>query len=222
MSIKSIGLSNLVHDYLVALTVREHPVLEKIRLEARSHPHGYMQISPEMGQFFHFLIALTQARRAIEIGVFTGYSGLWMALALGESGKLIACDIDAEAMATAERHWQEAGVLDRIERRIAPAQEVLSALLAEGKENSFDFVFIDADKISYPEYYELSLRLLRPGGLMALDNLLLGGAVADPAAERPAASVLRELTGKIRDDQRVEFCLLPVGDGLGLVLKKLS
>jgi predicted O-methyltransferase YrrM len=175
-----------------------------------------MQIGPDQGQLMALLIRLTGARRCLEIGTFTGYSALAVALALPDDGRIVCCDVNERTTAVAQRYWQMAGVAGKIELRLGPAVETLSALVAAGEAGRFDFAFIDADKDNYDAYYEASLRLLRRGGLIAIDNVLWGGAVADPRYQDADTAALRALNRKLRDDERVEPCMLPIGDGLTL------
>jgi predicted O-methyltransferase YrrM len=220
MSNRSIGLDGPLYEYLLAASLREHPVLAKLRAETAAHPKVNMQISPEQGQFMALLVKLIGATRCIEVGVFTGYSSLAIALALPPTGKLFACDISEEYTAVARRYWDEAGVAGRIDLRIAPALETLEALLDHGGAGSFDFGFIDADKGAYGEYYEQLLALLRPGGLVAVDNTLWDGAVADEADRAPDTVAIREFNARLRDDPRIDLSLVPIGDGLSLARKR--
>jgi predicted O-methyltransferase YrrM len=220
MSNRSIGLDGALYDYLLSVSLREAPPLARLRAETASHPRVNMQIAPEQGQFMALLVKLIGAARCIEVGVFTGYSSLAVALALPPTGRLVACDISQEYTAVARRYWVEAGVADRIELRIGPAMESLDALLAEGGAGRYDFGFIDADKGGYPDYFERLLRLLRPGGLIAVDNTLWGGAVADPADEAPDTVAIRRFNERLRDDARVDLSLVPIGDGLTLARKR--
>ena len=210
-------LPEAIEHYVTELMTRETPLLQRLRAETAALPRSRMQISPDLGAFLAMLVRLIGARRTLEIGTFTGYSALAVAAALPEDGKLIACDVSAEWTAVARRYWEEAGLASRIELRLAPATETLAALLREGAAASFDFAFIDADKEEYDAYYEACLKLVRPGGLIAIDNVLWHGAVVDPAADDAETKALRELNAKIRDDRRVEACLLTVGDGIMLV-----
>lgn len=219
MSNRSIGLEPALYDYLLNVSLREHPVLAQLRAETAGHPKVNMQIAPEQGQFMALLMKLMGARRCIEVGVFTGYSSLAMALALPPGGRVVACDISEEYTAMARRYWQEAGVAELVDLRIAPALETLDVLIGEGGAGSYDFAFIDADKGGYAEYFERLLVLLRPGGLIAVDNTLWNGAVAD-AADRDADTVaIRGFNDKLRNDSRVDLSLVPIGDGLTLALK---
>lgn len=179
-----------------------------------------MQISPEQGQFMAFLARLTGARRVVEVGTFTGYSALTVALALPADGRLVACDVSAEWTAIGRRYWEEAGVADKIDMRLAPALETLDALLTDGHADTFDMAFIDADKENYGAYYERCLRLIRPGGLIMVDNVLWGGSVADPDRDDGDTNAIRALNRALRDDDRVDFSLVPIGDGLSLARKR--
>ena len=221
MSSRSIGLSDALRDYLVDVSVRESQAQRRLREETASLDRAGMQISPEQGQLMRLLVRLVGARRAIEIGVFTGYSALSVALALPEDGELIACDVDEEWTAVARRYWAEAGVASKIRLALAPALETLDALLADGRAGEFDLAFIDADKTGYDRYYERCLDLLRPGGLVLIDNVLWGGAVIDPDDDSEDTAAIRALNAKLKDDARVDACMVPVGDGLTLA-RKLS
>lgn len=219
MSNRTIALSDALYDYLIAASLREPPLLAELRAETARMPMAQMQIAPEQGQFMALLVELLGARRALEIGTFTGYSSLWVALAMPE-GRLVACDISEEYTAVARRYWARAGVAQRIELRLGPALATLDRLFAEGAAESFDFAFLDADKENYDGYYERVLRLLRPGGLLAVDNALWAGAVADPAKTDPDTLAIRGLNAKVRDDARVSASLVPIGDGLLLVRRR--
>jgi caffeoyl-CoA O-methyltransferase len=179
-----------------------------------------MQIGPEQGQFMALLVELMGAKRCLEIGTYTGYSALAVALALPPDGRLLACDVNEETTAVAKRYWAESGVAERIELRLAPALETLDSLIAEGAENTYDFIFIDADKTNYDSYYERALKLLRPGGLIVVDNVLWDGAVINSASTDPATRAIRALNAKVKSDQRVSCSLLPVGDGLLLARRR--
>ncbi len=220
MSSQTINLDSRLYDYLLATSVREPEVLQKLRQETASHPEAIMQISPEQGQFMRLLVQLLGAKKTLEVGVFTGYSSLSVALALPADGQIIACDVSEEFTAIARRYWQQAGVADKIDLRLAPALETLDALLADGQAGTFDFAFIDADKENYDRYYERSLQLLRPGGLIAIDNVLWFGKVADPQFQDKSTQAIRALNKKLHDDQRVTLSLVPIGDGLTLALKR--
>ena len=206
-------LPQAVDDYLRTVVARESPLQQRLRDETAKLPMGGMQIGPDQGVFLAFLVRLIGARNAIEIGTFTGYSALSIASALAPGGRLVCCDVSEEWTAIARRYWAEAGVADRIELHLRPAQETLALLLRKHGPGSFDFAFIDADKTGYDAYYEACLELLRPGGLIAIDNVLWSGTVADPADQKPDTVALRALTVKIRDDRRVDASLVSLGDG---------
>ena len=199
---------------------REHPVLARLREETGGHELADMQIAVEQGLFMTMLTRLCGVRRALELGVFTGYSSLCVALALPPDGRLVACDVSEEWTSVARRYWEEAGVADRIELRLAPALDTLAALAAAGEHGTFDFAFVDADKEAYGEYYEACLPLLRPGGLLAFDNAFRGGLVADPSATDEGTVVVRALHRRVFTDERVDAALLPIGDGLLLAHKR--
>ena len=213
-------LPESVDDYLRTVVAKESPVLQRLRAETARLPQGGMQIGADQGVLLAFLARLVGARKAIEIGTFTGYSALCVASALPPDGRLICCDVNEEWTAIARRYWALAGVADRIELRLQPAQETLAVLLRDGGAGSFDFAFIDADKTGYDAYYEACLSLLRRGGMIAIDNVLWGGAVADPANTTDDTKALRALNVKIRDDARVDACLVSVGDGVMLARKR--
>ncbi len=220
MSARTLNLSPVLYDYLVAVSVREPPVLAELRAETAAMPSAGMQISPEQGQFMRLLVELIGARRALEIGVFTGYSSTCVALGLPEDGEIVACDVSAEYTSVARRYWQRAGVESRISLRLGPAVATLDALLAAGQAGSFDFAFIDADKENYGAYYERSLQLLRRGGLLAIDNVLWGGSVANPDDNKPSTAAIRALNLTLKSDERVSVSLVPIGDGLFLARKR--
>jgi len=220
MASRTLELTDRLYDYLLKTSLREPPLLAELRAETAKLPAAGMQISPEQGQFMAFLVEAIGARRTLEIGTFTGYSALCVALALPADGKVIACDVSEEYTAVARRYWSRAGVADKIDLRLAPALDTLGRLLAEGAAGSIDFAFIDADKREYDGYYEAVLRLLRPGGLAAIDNVLWGGAVADPARQDDDTSAIRALNERLRTDPRISLSLIPVGDGLSLIRKR--
>ncbi|MBD2413779.1 SAM-dependent methyltransferase [Nostoc calcicola FACHB-389] len=219
---QSIGLDNQLYNYLLSVSLREPEILEKLRQETASHPRGTMQISPEQGQFMRLLVQLIGAKKTLEVGVFTGYSSLSVALALPEDGKIIAADVSEEFTAIARRYWQEAGVAHKIDLHLAPALETLDRLLATGQAETFDFAFIDADKENYDGYYERSLQLVRPGGLIAIDNVLWSGRAADLQFQDESTQAIRALNEKLHDDERVTLSLVPIADGLTLALKRRS
>lgn len=220
MTNKTITLTDGLYEYLKSVSLREPPILQRLRLETSRYPLANMQIAPEQGQFMALLIELMGAARALEVGVFTGYSALWTALALPPEGKLVACDIDESCTKVAQRYWKEAGVADKIDLRLAPAMETMNWLISVGEEESYDFIFIDADKESYLAYYEGALRLLRAGGLIAVDNVLWSGKVADPGANEPSTLALRRFNEMLYRDSRVNISMLPVADGLTLAIKR--
>jgi len=219
MSKKTLRLNDQLYDYLLSVSLREPEILRQLRQETDSHPQATMQIAPEQGQFMALLVQLMRATKTLEVGVFTGYSSLCLALALPPTGKIVACDVSEEYTRIARRYWQAAGVADKIELRLAPALETLDQLLAEGQAETFDFAFIDADKANYEGYYERSLQLVRPGGLIAIDNVLWSGRVADPQVENNSTSAIRALNDKLSRDQRISLSLVPIADGLTLALK---
>jgi predicted O-methyltransferase YrrM len=219
MSRRSLNLDDALYQYLIDHSVREHPAQAALREATVSHPYSGMQISPEQGQFMALLIKLLGARTAIEIGVFTGYSALTIALALPADGRLLACDISDEYTRIGQPYWQQAGVAYKIDLQLALALVTLDAQLAAGAEAQYDFAFIDADKTGYDAYYERCLQLLRPGGLIAIDNTLWSGSVALPAQDADTAA-LQQLNTKLHHDERVDMSLLPIGDGLTLARKR--
>ncbi len=211
--------TDAVIAYLSQVGAREVPAQIRCREETQKHPAAIMQIAPEQGAFLQVLAKLMGAKRYLEIGVFTGYSALSVALALPADGKVVALDVSKEFTDLARGYWKEAGVESKIDLRIGPAVEAMDAMIARG-EGPFDFVFIDADKTGYDAYYERALKLLRPGGLIALDNALLFGQVADMANASPMPSALRALNAKIQADPRVDMALATVGDGVMLAVKR--
>jgi len=220
MSNRTLAVTDRIHDYLLRTTVREPLLLAELREETMRLPMARMQIAPEQGQLMGLLIELLGARRALEVGVFTGYSTLAVALALPADGRLVACDVNEEWTGIARRYWQRAGVADKIELHLRPALETLDELLAQGGAASFDFAFIDADKENYGAYYERCLELLRPGGVVAVDNALWSGDVADPEKNDDETVAIRTLNAKAAGDARVNVSLLPIGDGLLLARKR--
>jgi O-methyltransferase len=220
MSRRSFGLEDRVYEYLLAASLRDSPIKRRLREETAKLPLGMMQIGPDQGQFMALLVELIGARRALEIGTFTGYSALCVAEAMGPQGRLVCCDISEEYTAIARRYWREAGVADRIDLRLGPALETLDRLLAAGEADRFDFAFIDADKTNYDGYYERALRLVRRGGLIAIDNTLWSGAVADPTDKSADTEAIRRLNDKVGRDERVTMSLLSIGDGLTLARKR--
>lgn len=207
-------LPDAVEQYLAGVITRETPLQQRLRRETSALPNAGMQIGADQGALLALLIRLTGARQALEIGTFTGYSALAIAAALPSDGRLLCCDVSEEWTRVARRYWDEAGLADRIELRLGPAAETLRWVEEERGPGCFDFAFIDADKPSYDSYYESCLRLVRPGGLLVLDNMLWGGAVADASNQEENTRAIRALNLKIRDDPRVDSCLLTVGDGV--------
>ena len=220
MSKESLELDNRLYEYLLSVSLREPEVLTKLRRETSQHSASIMQISPDQGQFMALLIKLLGAKKTLDIGVFTGYSSLVVALALPDDGRVIACDRDPNATEIARRYWEEAGVSHKIELYLAPALDTLDRLITEGKLGSFDFAFIDADKRNYSNYYERALTLLRPGGIVAIDNVLWFGSVADPQDTDKRTIAIREFNQKLHQDSRVEISMLAIADGLTLALKR--
>lgn len=221
MSTRTIQVTDRLHEYLLANSLREPPILSRLRAETAALPMARMQISPEQGQFMALLLQLLGARRTIEVGVFTGYSTLVAAINVPPDGLVLACDVSEEWTAIGRRYWDEAGVSDRIDLRLAPAQDTLDRRLqTPGEPGSFDFAFIDADKTGYAGYYEACLQLLRPGGLLAIDNVLWGGTVADPENSEADTIAIREINARVHGDERVDVSLVPIGDGLMLARKK--
>ncbi len=219
MSRRTLNLDDTLIDYLHAHSLREHPAQTALREATRDHPHAGMQIAPEQGQFMALLVRLIGARRAIEIGVFTGYSALAVALALPDDGRLLASDISDEYTRVGRPYWESAGIAHKIDLRLAPALATLDAQLAQGEAGRFDFAFIDADKAGYDAYYERCLQLLRAGGLIAIDNVLWSGAVAHAAASADTLA-LQQLNDKLLRDERIDLSMLPIGDGLTLARKR--
>ncbi|MBD2603925.1 class I SAM-dependent methyltransferase [Scytonema hofmannii FACHB-248] len=219
MGKQTLGLEQHIYDYLQSVSVREPEILQQLRHETDQQPLSQMQISPEQGQFMALLVQLMGAKKTLEVGVFTGYSSLIVALALPPSGKVVACDVSEEYTAIARRYWQQAGVADKIDLHIAPAMDTLDRLLANGEAETFDFAFIDADKSSYDGYYERALQLVRVGGLIAIDNVLWSGRVADPEVQDNRTNMIRALNQKLHQDSRITLSLVPIADGLTLALK---
>lgn len=221
MSRKTLNLDSCLYDYLISNSLRETPLQARLREEtaALGGPAG-MQVAPEQGQFLALLAGLIGARRIIEVGTFTGYSSLSIAAAMPEDGRMTCCDVSEEWTEIAQRYWSEAGVAGKIELRLAPALETLDALVSEEGVDKVDMAFIDADKENYDAYFEACMTLVRPGGLIAIDNVLWGGSVADSNDTRPATEAIRALNAKLKDDSRIDLSLLPVGDGLTLCRKR--
>ncbi len=219
MSRRTLNLDDTLYEYLIGHSLREHPAQTALRDATAGHRHAGMQISSEQGQFMALLVRLIGARQAIEVGVFTGYSALTVALALPVDGRLLACDVSDEYTRVGKPYWEQAKVAHKIDLRLAPALATLDACLAAGEAGKYDFAFIDADKTGYDSYYERCLQLLRPGGLIAIDNVLWGGSVAKDAPDADTAA-LQELNRKLHQDQRIDLSMLPIGDGLTLARKR--
>ncbi len=220
MTNSTIALGDKLQRYLIEHNLREPQVLARLRQVTASLPQAGMQIAPEQGQFMQLLVRLLGARRCLEVGTFTGYSALAVALALPGDGELIACDVSVEWTQVARQYWHEAGVDGRIDLRLAPALETLEGLLDAGRGSTFDFAFIDADKGNYVAYYERVIELLRPGGLLAVDNALWNGRVADPGENDADTNAIRALNDRVHRDERVDASLVPIGDGLLLARKR--
>jgi predicted O-methyltransferase YrrM len=212
-------ITDQLAEYIRGVTLREPESLRRLRASNENHPRAGLQIAPEQGQFLQFLTTLTGARRVIEVGVFMGYSSSWIALGMPPGGKLIGCDNSEEYAAIARNTWREVGIEDRIDLRIGPALQTLDGLIAEGQSGAFDFIFIDADKTNYSNYYERSLTLLRPGGLIAADNTLKSGKVADPSNTEADTEGVRAFNRKLHTDDRIALTLATIGDGLTLACK---
>lgn len=220
MTARTLNLDDSLYQYLLDVSLRETPLLKRLRDETQALPMARWQVAPEQGQFLALLVKLTGARRLLEVGTFTGYSALCMAAALPSDGSLICCDIPGDYNATAQRYWQEAGFAGRIDLRLAPALETLAELERQGQGGQYDLVFIDADKANYPSYLEHALRLLRVGGLAVFDNTLWSGRVLETSPESEDTRAIQALNLALKDDSRVDLSLLPLGDGLTLCRKR--
>lgn len=219
MSKRTLNLSDKLYDYILEVSLREHPLFAELRAETNRMPEAAMQISPDQGQFMSLLTRLIGAKRVIEIGTFTGYSALCFAQALPDDGLVVCCDVSEDFTAIARRYWQRADLAEKIELRLAPAGDTIDALLSEGATGSFDLAFIDADKENYERYFEGCLELLRPGGVILIDNVLWGGSVIDPAVDDADTKAIRALNRKLAGHSEIELSLLPIGDGLTLARK---
>ena len=219
MTRKNINLTDEVYDYLLSVSLKETDIQRDLRNYTATHKMAMMQIAPDQGQFMALLVRLMQAKNIIEIGVFTGYSTLCMAMALPDDGHIVACDINKEYTDIARQYWQRAGVAEKIELVLAPAIQTLDRLINNGRQEHYDFVFIDADKPEYPDYYERALQLLRPGGLIAVDNVLWYGKPANPDEMDKDTAAIRNFNQQLYNDRRVTISMLAVADGLTLVLK---
>lgn len=220
MSFRHLPVNDALWDYIRSVTLREPEILRRLREETANNPRAVMQITPEQGQFMSLLLQVMGAKRVLEIGVFTGYSSLITAMTLPDDGQIVACDVSEEWTSVARRYWREAGVEQKIDLRLAPAVETLDALIAQGRQGTFDFVFIDADKVNHVNYYERALTLVRRGGLIAVDNVLWSGRVIDSTVQDEDTRAIRELNSKLKADNRVSLSMLPIGDGLTLAMKR--
>ena len=220
MSSRTLNLDDRLIGYLRSVSVKDTPILAKLRAETAKQKMAVMQISPEQGQFMALLVELMGARRTIEVGTFTGYSALVVAMALPAQGRVVACDVSEEWTSIGRRHWAEAGVAHKIDLRLGPAAETLDAMIEAGESALYDFAFIDANKEDYDAYYERCLVLLRQGGIVAIDNVLWSGKVADDKVHDKDTDAIRALNAKIAGDVRVTSCMLPIGDGLTLCRKR--
>lgn len=208
------------YQYLLSVSVREPETARRLREETQQLKNAQMQIGPDQGQFMQLLVQLLRARKTLEVGVFTGYSALWVAMGLPDDGRMIACDISEEYTAVAKRYWKQAGVGQKIDLRLGPALDTLDGLVKTGEAGTFDFAFIDADKTNYENYYERALKLLRGGGLIAIDNTIWSGRVADPKEQDTDTVAIRRLNEKLFSDKRITLSMLTVGDGLTLAMKR--
>jgi len=220
MSNKTLNLTDELYQYLLKVSLHESELMAELRKETAKLSMSEMQVAPEQGQFMALLAKLLGAKKVIEVGTFTGYSTLAIAQALPADGKVIACDVSEEWTSMARRYWEQAGIVDKIDLRLAPALDTLDGLLQEGRAGDFDMVFIDADKVNYLNYYERCLELLRPGGLIMVDNVLWGGSVVDASNQKPETVAIRELNEHIYRDSRVDISLVPIGDGVTLARKR--
>lgn len=216
----TINLTPEVYQYLVNHSVREPAILSELRVETHKLSDSRMQISPEQGQFMALLMEILGAKKTLDIGTFTGYSALAVALALPKDGKVFAFDLSDEWTSIARQFWQRSGAGDKIELKLGPAQESLQQLIDSGQSGTFDFAFIDADKANYDHYYEQAMQLVRAGGIIAIDNVLWGGKVADPDENDESTRAIRRLNTKVLNDERVNISMLPIGDGLTLARKR--
>ena len=219
MSRNHTPITDALAEYIRAVTLREPEALRHLRESSEDHPSAQLQIAPEQGQFLQFVARLIGTRRALEVGVFMGYSSSWIALALPPGGTLVACDLNATYAAIARNTWREAGVEEKIDLRLAPALETLDGLIAAGQSGTFDFAFLDADKGNYSNYYERALALLRPGGVIAADNVLRHGRIVDAASTEPDNIAMRAFNSKLYADDRIALTMATIGDGLTLACK---
>jgi len=216
---RTLGLPDRIHQYVLRWGLDEPAVLARLRAETAARPHASMQISPEQGALLALLVELVDARRCVEIGTFTGYSSIAVALAMPPDGHIVCCDVSDEYTSVARRYWAEAGVAHKVDLRLGPALETLDALLADGAAGTFDLAFIDADKTGYADYWERCVELVRPGGVIALDNVLWGGQVADPGDDHASTRAIREVNERVAADPRVRHVLLAIADGMTIARK---
>ncbi len=219
MANQTLGLETQLYNYLLSVSLREVEVLAQLRQATAATPMAEMQIAPEQGQFMALIIQLIGAQKTLDIGVFTGYSALVVALALPQGGKVVACEVNQEYAEFARHWWLKAGVTDKIDLHLAPAQDTLALLIDRGEANTFDFAFIDADKSNYDTYYEQALQLVRPGGLIAVDNVFWSGRVADANIQDNRTNKIRAFNQKLHQDWRINLSLVPIADGLTLARK---
>lgn len=219
MTNKTLDLNDDLYRYLLHVGVREPHVLKQLRVATEAEEMSVMRSAPEQGQFMALLLKLMGASQVLEIGTYTGYATLWMALALPRDGRIVTCDVSERWTFVAHRFWEQAKVQDRIHLHLRPAMETLEELVENGAASSFDFIFIDADKENYTAYFEASLQLLRPGGLIAVDNTLWGGSVVDKDNHEASTEAIRAFNDSLLDDVRIELAMLPVADGLTLAMK---
>ena len=220
MSARTLQITPALYDYLMQVGVRESPSAAALRVETQKLPMAMMQISPEQAAFMQLIVKLLGVKRALEVGTFTGYSALAVAEAMGNDGRLIACDVSVEWTSIGKPHWAKAEVAHKIDLRIGPAVATLDELIAQGQSGTFDFAFIDADKSNYDNYYERALKLVRQGGLIGIDNTLWNGAVIDTSRQDADTQAIRALNTKVHADPRVDTMLLPIGDGLTLARRR--
>jgi predicted O-methyltransferase YrrM len=220
MANRTITMTDPLYEYFASISLRESDVQRRLREETSQLSNASMQVAPEQGQFLGLLVQVLRAKRTLEVGVFTGYSSLATAQALPDDGRIIACDVNREWTDIARRYWREAGIDHKIDLRLGPAVQTLDRLIAEGQAGSFDFAFIDADKANYDSYYERALVLLRPAGLIAIDNVLWHGRPIDPSMQDADTQAIRAINAKLQQDQRVSLSLVPIGDGITLAFKR--
>lgn len=220
MANSTLGLDERVYEYLLNYGLREPAVLAELRRATEAEEMSEMRSAPEQGQFMAMLLKLMGAKHVLEVGTYTGYATLWMALTLPEDGEVHTCDVSERWTFVARRFWEQAGIQDRVHLHLRPALETLEGLLAQGMEDSFDFAFIDADKVNYQAYFEACLRLVRRGGIIAVDNVLWGGSVADPTDEQESTQAIRAFNRRLKGDTRVDIAMLPIADGLTLAMKR--